>query len=488
MSDTRILQQLIRTDFPTFIERCFRTVEPGGDFCDSWYIDAMAYQLQRCASGEIRRLIINLPPRYLKSHCTTVAFPAWLLGQDPSLRVIIVCYGRELVTVFSRNIRQIMTSDWYRAVFPRTRLSDLKNTEFEFHTTRGGCVLATSVSGTLTGRGGDVIIIDDPLKAQDAHSDKERQAVNDWYASTLLSRLNNKKTGRIVLVAQRLHVDDLVGNVQPTGAWTNLIIPAIAEKDETYETAEGEFYTRRQGELLQPEREDMIALEAARRGLGSLNFSAQYQQDPQPPGGNLILREWIQSYKNLPLPIEQLTQVFSLDPAWTTTERASYSVLTRWAIYQGRYYLLEVWRCRVDMPTLKKKIREFASLHHPDIILIEHVSANLPLYQELRAANLRVRLIRPLGDKESRVAAQTARIEGGCLVLPETAPWKDEFLKEILAFPSSPHDDQVDSMSQFLEWAARRERIERLRLPRDFQRRDIKRQYGGPRPDIMRRP
>lgn len=219
-------------------------------------------------------------------------------------------------------------------------------------------VLATSVGGTLTGRGGDVIIIDDPLKAQDAHSKKERKSTNDWFSSTLLSRLNDKMTGRIVLVAQRLHVDDLVGNVLPKGHWETLSIPATAEVEERYEISKGLFHTRPAGDILQPEREDRAALEAARQGLGPLNYSAQYQQDPQPAAGNLIKRDWLKFYRDLPLPITQLPQVFSLDPAWTITEHASYSVLTRWALHDGNYYLLEVWRDRLEMPALRKMIRE----------------------------------------------------------------------------------------------------------------------------------
>lgn len=488
MSERELFLQMLRSHFPAFIEQCFRTVEPGGQFRRSWYINAMARQLERCAIGEVRRLIINLPPRYLKSMCASVAFPAWLLGHDPSLRIIIVCYARELVGSLARNIRQIMAADWYRAAFPGTRLSDIKNTEFEFQTTQGGYVLATSVGGTLTGRGGDVIIIDDPLKAQDAHSEKERKSTNDWFSSTLLSRLNDKMTGRIVLVAQRLHVDDLVGNVLPKGHWETLSIPAIAVVEQRYEVSKGAFHTRPAGDVLQPEREDRTALEAARQGLGSLNYSAQYQQDPQPAGGNLIKRDWLKFYNDLPLPIERLPQVFSLDPAWTITEQASYSVLTRWAVHDWHYYLLDVWRDRAEMPALRKMIREAYRHHRPEVILIERVSSNLALAQDLRAEGLRVLLYPLSGDKLSRLATQTARIEQGRVHLPEGASWLDAFMKEVLAFPSSPHDDQVDSMSQFLTWASWKEKRMNSHRHPGFQRREINRRQDAPRREIERRP
>ena len=237
-------------------------------------------------------MIINLPPRQLKSFIVSSVLPAFILGLDPTAKTICVSYSDELAKALSRDFKRIVESDWYRRVFPEVRPT--KMTENEFVTDAGGSRYATSVGGTLTGRGGDFIIIDDPIKPEDAFSDKARASTNEWYRSTLLSRLDDKAKSVLILVMQRLHVNDLTGFVEASGGFHKLSLPAIALRDEHIPLSDHEAYDRLADEVLHEEREDRATLEAIRDQIGSYNFAAQYQQRPETPEGSLIKRKYIQ--------------------------------------------------------------------------------------------------------------------------------------------------------------------------------------------------
>lgn len=191
-------QTLLRRDLYAFTERCFYELNPTTPFLPNWHIEVVASELEACRQGEITRLIINQPPRSLKSHCASVAFVAFLLGHDPTAQIICTSYGQELANKHALDCRTVMASAWYQALFPHARLSPERQAVEEFITTRQGFRLSTSVGGVLMGLGADFIIIDDPLKPEEALSDTRRRAVNDWFDHTLYSRLNNKRTGRII--------------------------------------------------------------------------------------------------------------------------------------------------------------------------------------------------------------------------------------------------------------------------------------------------
>jgi len=208
----RELDVILRSDLGYFAERCFYELNPQAAFLTNWHIEVIAAKLAAVRAGKIRRLIINLPPRHLKSLMASISFPAWCLGHDPSAQILCVSYAQDLADKLARDCRSIMMSPWYRWVFP-TRLAPHRQAVQEFITTRQGYRLATSTGGVLTGRGADLILIDDPLKPEEALSEARRNATNDWYANTLYSRLNDKRRGAIVIIMQRLHEDDLVGHV-----------------------------------------------------------------------------------------------------------------------------------------------------------------------------------------------------------------------------------------------------------------------------------
>src|ERR1700682_2552133 len=202
-------QTMLRQDFSTFAARCFYDLNPPTELAMNWHVEVIAAKLTAVRHGKIPRLIINLPPRHLKSLLASIAFPAWCLGHDPSAQILCVSYAQDLADKLARDCRSIMTSPWYRQIFP-TRLAPHRQAVQEFITTRQGYRLATSTGGVLTGRGADLILIDAPLKPEEALSEARRNATNDWYANTLYSRLNDKRRGGIVIIMQRLHEDDLV--------------------------------------------------------------------------------------------------------------------------------------------------------------------------------------------------------------------------------------------------------------------------------------
>ena len=349
-----------------------------------------------------------------------------------------------------------MTSPWFHALFPRTRLSRQKHAIEEFMTTRQGFRLATSVGGVLTGRGADVLIIDDPLKPDEALSDLQRTKVNEWYSHTLYSRLNSKAQGCILLIMQRLHDDDLVGHVLGQEPWEIVSLPAIAEWDDVqiYETPYGRVqHRRRTGEALHPERESLETLARIRQTLGSYHFAGQYQQTPAPLEGGLVKRNWFRYYRPADLPPRFTQVVQSWDTANKASELANYSVCTTWGLLNGQRYLLAVWRQQVNYPELKRAVGALARQWHADVILIEDRASGTPLLQELQAEGLSaVTAIQPVGDKVMRLHAQTAVIEQGRVWLSHDAPWRESFLHELTTFPKSSYNDQVDSTAQALAW------------------------------------
>ena len=356
VSEERKFQALLRSDFRAFVHKAFTTLCPGQEYVSTWHVEAIARQLERVRRGEIRRLIINMPPRSLKSIMASVAFPAFVLGHDPSRRIICVSYSGDLSRKHSNDFRALLESSWYRRTFPNARIGPYKNSEIEIELTERGFRLATSVGGTLTGRGGDIIIIDDPLKPDDALSETKRSAANQWFANTLLSRLDDKRTGAIAIVMQRVHMDDLTGFLlSQSSEWELLSLPAIAEFEETIALGNGHSHRRQFGEALSPEREPLHVLEALKLQIGSDAFSAQYQQAPVPPGGAMVKRHWVRRYGDeLPPPAEQLMTVQSWDVASKGGPDNDWSACTTWILTRRkRWYLLDVWRRRVDYPALK---------------------------------------------------------------------------------------------------------------------------------------
>jgi predicted phage terminase large subunit-like protein len=450
------LEAVLRYDLASFIQRSFQTIVPAADYQDNWHIDAIAWHLRQCLDGEIKRLIITLPPRNLKSICASVAFPAWVLGRDPTRRVICASYANELNAKHARDCRTVMESAWYRSVFPGTRLNPKKSAELEFETTQQGYRYGTSLGGALTGRGGNFVIVDDPIKPGDAMSDVRRESVKQWFDSTLYSRLDSKKDDVIIIVMQRVHVDDLVGHLlEKEAGWVHLDLPAIADAAQAVPIGPDEVYRRQFGDVLHPDRESLEVLEQIKAEMGTLAFSAQYQQRPVPVEGNLVKWPWFRFYAYPPAQDHDGRVIQSWDTASKAGELNDYSVCTTWLMKGDDYYLLDVLRERLEYPFLKMRVIDMARRFAAQSVLIDDKGSGTHLIQDLRFEKTGVRPIKimPEADKITRMSSQSAKIEAGRVILRESASWLDEFKAEIMAFPNGRFDDQVDSLSQFLRWA-----------------------------------
>jgi len=474
---------ILRQDLYSFVERSFYELNPETDFLHNWHNEIIAAELEKCRLGQTKRLIVNVPPRSLKSHSASVVFPAWLLGHNPSEQVICVSYGQDLANSLASDCRALMSSAFYQSLFP-TRLSPQKQAVNEFRTTKQGFRMATSVGGVLTGRGANFIIIDDPLKPDQAVSETEGKAVNEWYLHPLSSRLNDKRTGCVVLIMQRLHEDDLVGHVLSVEPWKVIRFPAIAEEDEVYriETPFGERVFRRGvGEALHPQREPLEVLQRIREALGEYNFAGQYQQPPAPLGGGMVKAEWfkIHTPADLPSKCEMIFQ--SWDTANKPAELSDYSVCTTWGVKDKHAYLLHVFRKRLGYPELKRAVRGQAEAFKPETILIEDKASGTQLIQELVSEGMHaIKRYEPTMDKIMRMHSVTSTIENGFVHIPDKAAWLQEYLHELATFPKGKYDDQADSTSQGLDWFKQECMTPRYRLCEYYRQEAEKLNAGGP--------
>lgn len=442
--------------FP-FVWKAFGLLHPGQRFVPAWHLEAICFALENVARGSTRRLLITVPPRHGKSICTAVAFVAWVLGRDPSLKIMVASYGSELATKHARDFRTLVRSRFYGHLFPSMRLEAGGDRLDEQITTANGGRKAISLGGAMTGFGADIIIVDDLMKAADAASATERQRVKDFYEGTLLSRLNDKTEGRIIAIQQRLHEDDLPGYLMETGQFEHVNLPAIAVDDAHVPVGFGKAKLRRKGEALWPEREPLPTLEKLRIEMGPFAFSAQYQQDPTPPGGNRIRWEWFGTYDDDLRRQDFQWVVQSWDTALTAEPTSDFSVGTTWGFRHSRWYLIDLCRARFDFPDLKRRVRALAERWNTDAVLVEYAGSGISLVQQLRQEDPRYWRYsgrQPRQDKLTRMEAQTARLETGRYVVPSAAPWLADFRRELLAFPKGKYDDQVDSLVQFLEWSS----------------------------------
>jgi predicted phage terminase large subunit-like protein len=456
MSDFAELHRaVLRQDFLSFAQKCALWLNPQIHFIENWHLESVAWHLEEVRRGRITRLIINLPPRSLKSIMASIALPAFWMGHRPSIQIICASYGFDLATKLANDFRSIIESAWYKQLFPGTRPAIRRNSEVEVATTRHGFRLAASVGGTLTGRGADAIIIDDPLKANEASSQPRREEVNQWFINTVVSRLNDKRTGAIVVVMQRLHLHDLVGFLtSQLEDWTVLSLPAIAQTDERVQIGRNLWHDVQAGEALQPQREPLEVLEHIQRSLGPQAFAAQYLQAPIPEHGAMIDPSWFPRYSSKPEPTPGSRIVQSWDPAEKPGADNSYSACSTWQIEREHYYLVHVFRGRFDYCGLQQRALELAVQYKPSRILVEDTGTGAALSHDLRKAGRFVTAVRPTQNKVARLTAALSKITAGVVHLPKSAPWLSAFETELFTFPDGAHDDQVDTLTQVLNHRA----------------------------------
>ena len=458
MNDLDLFRAFMGNDLASFAKRSVAALTPNLDFKWNWHLDLLTDRLQQLADGRIQRLIINVPPRSFKSQLCSVIYPAWLLGRDAHLEILCISFSQPLGEDFARQSRKLMEQEFYRRVFA-TRLSREKRAVEQFETTVGGRRITTSVGGTVTGRGGEFIILDDPMKPEEALSETGRKTVSDWTRSTLVSRPNAKKDVRILLVMQRLHEDDITADFLRQGDWTHVSLPSIAIEREEYRygTLSGpQVHIREPGDVLHADREDVTTLARIEADMTPLVFSAQYQQSPMSVDGNLLKRAWIQRYGPADVAAPDFV-IQSWDTASKTENIHDYSVCTTWAVKGGRIFLLDVHRERLEAPALLNRVRELADRHSAQHVLIEDKGSGTGLLQQLKASYFhRCEAIIPRSEKMLRFLGITPMFSSGQVLIPEHAPWEDVYLNELCGFPAAKHDDQVDSTSQALIWLRER--------------------------------
>lgn len=451
-----LLAALMRQNFFAFLMKCFETLNGGKLLRESWYLLAMCHELVKVWRAPTDYLAILVPPRHLKSITASVAYTAWLLGQDPTMKIMVASYSEDLSRRHAAMVKTIMQSPWYRQTFPGTRIDPRNNRATEFHTTAGGVRKDVTVEGAITGFGADIIIMDDCMKAEDARSPVRRQSLRDWYDNTLVTRPDNKAAAKVISIQQRLHEDDLPAHLIAKG-YRTLVLPAIAEKQEYIEIGPGQFHLRMVGELLNPERESLEVLEALRRQMGPMSYNAQYQQDPVTPEGNMIRMEWFGTFEEEHERHEFLKVVQSWDTgmtasggSWTVCITAGFHRETR------KWHILDVYRDKLDYPDIRKAVVRLWRKWQADAVLIEDAASGMGLWAEFRASGpLTPIMIRPAASKEERFNSCLGEVEAGHFLLPVEASWLDTFRHELKAFPLAANDDQVDSFSQLVSYQLR---------------------------------
>jgi len=442
------LDRAIRTDFPAFAMKAFAQLYPGKCLVSHEFVHYLAHHLEQLADGGIKRLVIALPPRHLKTFLGSICLASWTLARRPSDTVMVISYAQPLAEKIAFSIREIMESGWFRRVF-ETRIAKRKLNDFV--TTAGGGVRSVSIEGGITGIGAELIIVDDPAQIKDWDNLRQLERVNDIFDGEIRTRLNNPKTGAIVIVAHRLAEQDLPGHVLLEGGWKELRLPFIAPRSRTYKTDDGFVWHRKKGQLLRPDafrRADIERLRAAKRP----GFETLQQQNPGDRDRLRIKAEYFGFFDPATLPKDEPV-VLSVDPGQKGGPANSFSVVQAWALHEGHYYLRDQWREQTRYTELRRAVVQFIRKYRPSAVLIEATGQGPALTSQIRPQRgMEIESVTPHEDKISRLRVHRNAIRSCRVLLPKKASWVDGFLEEVILFPYAPFDDQVDAMTQALDW------------------------------------
>jgi predicted phage terminase large subunit-like protein len=470
----QIATERARRALGEFVVQAWPIVEPGTPFVGGWHIDAICEHLEAVSRGEITRLLINVPPRHGKSLLVSVFWPAWAWARGPELRWLFSSYAQSLSTRDSVRCRRLLESPWYRErwgdIFDLTGDQNVKN---RFENNRTGVRIATSVGGSATGEGGDILVCDDPHKIEEAPSDLVRERVIAWWDATMCTRLNDPARGAMVVIMQRVHERDLAGHLLEQGGWTHLCLPA--EYDPSHPFCWPEDPRREPGELLCADRFGPDEVERLKRSLGSYGAAGQLQQRPSPVGGGIFQRSWWRYYDpEHPLPqLDEIVQ--SWDLSFGASVGSDYVVGQVWGTAGADVYLLRELRERMTFTQTLSAVREMTGWvdhrfprHRGHAILVEQAANGAALVDVLAREIGSLIPIRPEGSKLSRAQAVSPQVEAGNVWLPghpnvdntgydcdRTPPWVAGFIEELATFPVGAFDDRVDSMTMALRRLAR---------------------------------
>lgn len=451
-------RESMRNHFNEFMIRGFQTIDPGAKYKHNWHIDCICEYAEAVYLKQIRKLIINVPPRSLKSLIISIALSAWILGKKPSERIIAASGVRPLATRFNDDTRKLLREKWYQAVFPDTRVRPGQDEKMRFETTAHGQRLSASVGSSLVGEGGNYGFIDDPIDVEKALSILELEKCNRWYDQTWSTRFNDPECAMQILIMQRLHRLDLTQHLLDLGGWEHLKLPQKASVQVVVKfPISGRKVKRKKGDFLHPERVGKVARAYARKTLGEYGYAAQEQQEPVAKGGNRIKMKWFRTHGALPLKYDET--VLSFDTANKGKDINDPTVCMAFGRKDTQWYLKEVVRKRLVYPKLKRLLLVMEAKHKPNSILIEDKSSGQSLLQEAEELTIfNTVAIEPHGDKVARMELELPALEGGIISLPDPISntmdisWLKDFESEIIEFPMCVDDDQIDALSQFLMW------------------------------------
>lgn len=456
-----------------FVRQAWPTMEPGIPFIPSWHIQIICEHLEAISSGEIKRLLINIPPRHSKSTIVSVAFPCWEWISRPQEKYLCASYAGTLAIRDNLKARRLVTSPWYQERWGGVvQLTGDQNAKQRFENSQTGYRIATSVGGTATGEGGSRLILDDGISTQDAQSDAVRASTLEWMDMAWSTRLNNPKSDAMIEVAQRCHQEDPSGHRLKQGGWEHVCIPAEYDGEMRRNKVFVEGYDPRTkvGQLICPDRFGKKELDELKTQLGEYGTAGQLQQRPAPAGGGILKTKHFQLWphgKELPC-IEYVVQ--SVDPAYTAQTTNDPTAFQAWGVFthgeKRGALLLDCWADHLAFPQLRTKlVDEWHSVYgktkqrkgkKADVLLIEAKASGLSLIQDLRQANLPAIPYNPgSADKINRAHQASPVLELDCLWLMESGKepgkpvtWAREFVAEVESFPNGVHDDAVDAMTQ----------------------------------------
>lgn len=453
-----INKELAERSLGEYIRQAWPTIEPTTDLIWNWHIDCIAEHLEAVTSGEITRLVINVPPRHMKSISVSVSWPTWSWIHKPGSRWIFTGHKEDLTTKHNLDRRLILGGNWFQENWgSRFKMSTSQDNKTKFQNDKQGFMLSTSIGASVVGEGGDFIVIDDPLDPERAHSDDIRKRAIE-YCKYLITRLNNKKTGAIVMIMQRVHEKDPAQALLDLGDYVHLNLPCEAESKTIISFPKsGKTITRDKGDLLWPEREGRKEIDALKRTLGSYKFSAQYQQKPSPAEGGILKRTWWKFYKQLPA-LEFRIQ--SWDCSFKGVEQSKnddpdYVAGQVWGRAGADLYLIDRFRDQASFTETCQAMLTMKGKHSGCIATLVEDKANGPaIIDTLGKAIPGLLAVNPEGGKIARAFAVQPTIEAGNVYLPDPsiAPWVHDFIEECASFPKGGTDDEVDAATQAINY------------------------------------
>lgn len=447
MIDNR-LKAVLRRDFLAFSRKAIQELEATKIDRDP-YVEYLATELTAFVDGPRNRLLVNLPPRHLKTMLFSVCLSAWTLAHDPSAKIMVVTYSEQLAESIARKIRAILQAGWFRETFA-TRVAKDHAAVMDFGTTAGGQLYAASFSGSITGRGADIIIVDDPHDIKDAASPDQLERTAEIFYTIVMSRLNNQVTGKVVVIAHRIHHNDLSGRLLRHGGWRHVALPMVGVADKEYSTNYGPWL-RCEGELLRPNAFSRDYIEGLKASTHNPAIDLLYQQDVDGLALPSISPDDFLSFSFLPTP--QTPCVMSIDPSLKPGSRNSFSVIQIWRPWNGSHCLVIQWREQCGFETLKRQVKAWITRHQPGAVLIEQSANGLALAESLnsRSRGL-VRLIIANGSKGARLLRHFGIIRARRILLPTGAHWRADYVAEFASFPHGNFYDQVDATTQYLDF------------------------------------